>query len=666
MSLLGVPPPELELASTPAPLAVVRQYRAYYSPVELSHLVHLQALHPGQPHKHLSDHRIHLYRQLAAGYIERVANRLGLQVPSSLLALDFVKLTYSPHSPRRTIATAQKLYHRFHLHFPLVEFPYQDVSLAALLVASKLEDTLKKLRDIQVAAWQVQNLLDGGNGAGEGDPAAQEAHRPHLIGIERLILQTICFNLNLHRPLTAPASSTAAATPLSGTLNDDPLTGAGAGRDPDADSILAAASSLTTGDAFRTLFRLGAALPSLPLPLTAVAVPPTSSSEEPALKLLTRLAFLLLTDVHRTLAPLSFPPHTCAAACLWLAGYLLGAALATGRGGLEGADGRGDDEEEEPPVWEPEMEQRWAATCESDPRDLGEIAQTLLDLLISLCPPPPLSSSLTQSGNASTGSPHSSLASPSEPASANLATVAAAAGGSKPNPSATSITSDREKHLLAAGCPNAFSHPALMPSPSSSSAAAAGLSSTLGRNAAMGGAGIGTTKYLGVDELMRVKIRVRKASKRLEVEAVQEGASSGEKRPREPASTTTGPDSAIKTNVAAAAAAADEDESTVALKRSRRWTNVDAGLADVGRIRDERDLKDRIRAEERAERQQLKEADANSGLAASSTGGEGENGAQVAQVAQAATMSGMTEEEREKERRERRERLKPGSVRYRF
>lgn len=182
----------------------------------------------------------------------------------------------------------------------------------------------------------------------------------------------------------------------------------------------------------------------------------------------------------------------------------------------------------------------------------------------------------------------------------------------------------------------------------------------------MGGAGIGTTKYLGVDELMRVKIRVRKASKRLEVEAVQEGASSGEKRPREPASTTTGPDSAIKTNVAAAAAAADEDESTVALKRSRRWTNVDAGLADVGRIRDERDLKDRIRAEERAERQQLKEADANSGLAASSTGGEGENGAQVAQVAQAATMSGMTEEEREKERRERRERLKPGSVRYRF
>ena len=89
MQLVGVPDPSQPPAT--APLAVVRTFRAYYSPLELHHLVHLQAQHPqgaGQQgqgqHKQLSDHRIELYRQLAAGFIERVANRLGLQVHTSL------------------------------------------------------------------------------------------------------------------------------------------------------------------------------------------------------------------------------------------------------------------------------------------------------------------------------------------------------------------------------------------------------------------------------------------------------------------------------------------------------------------------------------------------------------------------------------------------------
>jgi hypothetical protein len=86
MQLVGVPDPSQPPAT--APLAVVRTFRAYYSPLELHHLVHLQAQHPAQAqgqgqHKQLSDHRIELYRQLAAGFIERVANRLGLQVHTS-------------------------------------------------------------------------------------------------------------------------------------------------------------------------------------------------------------------------------------------------------------------------------------------------------------------------------------------------------------------------------------------------------------------------------------------------------------------------------------------------------------------------------------------------------------------------------------------------------
>lgn len=76
----------------------------------------------------------------------------------------------------------------------------QDVSVACLLVSSKLEDTLKKLRDIQIAAFQVRAAHEGlhaGGALAEPDPAVLEADRAKLIGVERLILETISFNFNL-------------------------------------------------------------------------------------------------------------------------------------------------------------------------------------------------------------------------------------------------------------------------------------------------------------------------------------------------------------------------------------------------------------------------------------------------------------------------------------
>ncbi|KAG0659513.1 hypothetical protein C6P46_005150 [Rhodotorula mucilaginosa] len=640
MQLVGVPDPSQPPAT--APLAVVRTFRAYYSPLELHHLVHLQAQHPAQAqgqgqHKQLSDHRIELYRQLAAG-------------------------------PRRTIATAQKLYHRFHLHFSLVEFPYHDVSLAALLVASKLEDTLKKLRDIQIAAYQVSNLLEGGSGLGEGDSAAQEAHRPHLIGIERLILQTICFNLNLHRPLgpappddnDARDADNAAAARASLILLDH-----------NDDETSAAASALTTGDGFRTLFRLAASIPSLPLPLrpnptlapppplattdffalpqSQQAPAPSSSSSttvtnaaasgggggdaESDLKSLTRLAYLLLTDLHRTIAPLSYPPHTCAAACIYLAGYLLcSAAAAAAASQQQISDERAQEEEGRDggagagsgAVWDEEMEQNWAGMCESEPDDISDISQTLLDLLISLCPPPPLlaASSSSASHNPSTSSPHllisphSSLASPSESSSSltgpNSATNHNNNGKPTTTTTTTTITSEREKHLLAAGCPNAFTHPALR-SPKHS-----------------------TT----VDDLMKVKIRVRAAAA-----AAAATSKKQQQKRKDLATRDEGEEKEEEGDVGVG------DQTQVGLlKRARRWYALDRGLDDVGRIRDEKDLKERIRAEERSERHQQQQQQQ---LAA---GGGGEAGMGM----------GPTDQERERERRERRERLKPGSVRYRF
>ncbi|GAA5888972.1 hypothetical protein JCM5296_002761 [Sporobolomyces johnsonii] len=506
-------PPPAPTAPASAPLSVTRSFRPYYSPLELNQLVHLQSAArsaSSAASKQLSDQAIDSWRQLAAGYIERVANRLGF--------------------PRRTIATAQTLYHRFHLHFPLRDFAYQDVSLSALLVASKLQDTLKKLREIQIAAWQVTNILEGGTGQGEGDQAAQEQHRPHLIGIERLILQTICFNFNLHRSL-APSSSELDTATLY--------------------AVATPAPSPTSRDIFTHLVRLSHLLPP----------------SQPAVKTFTYLAFLLATDLHRTLLPLSYPPHTCAAACLWLAGFLF---VPEGGGAL------------------PPIDQGWADECESTEEDLDDIAHGILDLLIALCPSPAsaLPATTTPSQTSPSFSP-ASFPSPSEP-SLPLSTPSASSSAAAANPRQT----ERDKQLLASGIPNAFSHPHL----------------------------VGRT----VDGLTEVKIRLRSRRRDSSLPLRRGGGGGGGG-----GGELGGGDlrSAIKRRAGAdppppppppppSSAPGDEPDPTA--RAAKRWKHVSLGLSEIARMRDEAEEKDRVKAEEREEREREK-----MGLAGAGGGGVG-------------------------------------------
>ncbi|GAA5919945.1 hypothetical protein JCM1841_000061 [Sporobolomyces salmonicolor] len=486
------PPPPPPTAPSSAPLSVTRSFRPYYSPLEVNHLVQLQSVArsaSAASSKQLSEQAIDTYRQLACGYIERVANRLGF--------------------PRRTIATAQTLYHRFHLHFPLRDFAYQDVSLSALLVASKLQDTLKKLREIQIAAWQVTNILEGGTGLGEGDQAAQEQHRPHLIGIERLILQTICFNFNLHRAL-APSSS---------ELDTGALY-----------ALATPAPSPTSRDTFTHLVRLSHLLPA----------------SQPAMKAFTYLAFLLATDLHRTLLPLSYPPHTCAAACLWLAGFLF-----VPEGG--GAP---------PPIAE-----GWADECESTEEDLDDIAHGILDLLIALCPSP--ASALPATTTPSQTSPSFSPASFPSPSELSLPLSTTSASSSAANPRQT----ERDKQLFASGIPNAFSHPHLL----------------------------GPKERRTVDGLTEVKIRLR-SRRRDSLPLRRGGEGDGEQGGGDLRS-------AIKRRAGAAdppPPPPPEDEPDPTARASKRWKHVADGLSEIARMRDEAEEKDRVKAEERDEREREK------------------------------------------------------------
>ncbi|CEP11055.1 hypothetical protein [Parasitella parasitica] len=65
--------------------------------------------------------------------------------------------------PQKTISTSQALYHRFYLYYSIRDYAPQvekddcvDISVTCIFVASKIEETLKKLKDIIVAVHSVK------------------------------------------------------------------------------------------------------------------------------------------------------------------------------------------------------------------------------------------------------------------------------------------------------------------------------------------------------------------------------------------------------------------------------------------------------------------------------------------------------------------------------
>ncbi|PCH40239.1 cyclin-like protein [Wolfiporia cocos MD-104 SS10] len=177
-------------------------------------------------------------RQQACGFVEAVGARIGF--------------------PRKTIATAQNLYHRFHLFFPRKDFSYHDVCLASLYVSSKMHDTLKKPREIIMISYMVrfpELAAKSKSIAGEidMDPATVEHDRQRLLAVERLILELVCFNFTSRLP-------------------------------------------------FSYVIKLGRALG--------------------ASKSLTKLAWRLTVDSYRTLVNLQYPPHVVALGCIYLAALL--------------------------------------------------------------------------------------------------------------------------------------------------------------------------------------------------------------------------------------------------------------------------------------------------------------------------------------------------------
>ncbi|KAI9464171.1 cyclin-like protein [Boletus coccyginus] len=225
MEQQGLPPSQLPASSS-------KYHHPYFTMSEVEYLSEKQR---GK----LSATQEEKVRQQACGFLEVVGAKIGF--------------------PRRTIATAQNLFHRFHLFFPRKDFSYYDVTLAALYVSTKMHDTLKKPREILMVSYAVRfpELAAKSKTLGgevDMDPMTVEHDRQRLLAVERLILETICFNFTSKMP-------------------------------------------------FPYVFKLGRKLG--------------------ASKMLIKFAWRLAIDCHRTLVPIMYPPNTVALGCLYTSALLL-------------------------------------------------------------------------------------------------------------------------------------------------------------------------------------------------------------------------------------------------------------------------------------------------------------------------------------------------------
>ncbi|KAI9783815.1 MAG: RNA polymerase II C-terminal domain kinase beta subunit [Geoglossum umbratile] len=99
--------------------------------------------------------------------------------------------------PVRTYNTAAVYYHKFRLVHADIEYSFLDAAAAALFTACKIEDTLKKSREILCAAYNLR-LAQADHLS--PDDSHFESHSKAIIGLERLMLEASGFDFRNRYP----------------------------------------------------------------------------------------------------------------------------------------------------------------------------------------------------------------------------------------------------------------------------------------------------------------------------------------------------------------------------------------------------------------------------------------------------------------------------------
>ena len=116
-------------------------------------------------------------------------------------------------SPQRTIGTGQQLYQRFHLFYSPSDFSHHEVALASLFTSAKMNDTQKRVHDVLLASYALRypDMLPAPSSSAAAGDWVAHAHvadadvdaamlhqdQSRLLALERLLLQTACFNFRL-------------------------------------------------------------------------------------------------------------------------------------------------------------------------------------------------------------------------------------------------------------------------------------------------------------------------------------------------------------------------------------------------------------------------------------------------------------------------------------
>lgn len=112
---------------------------------------------------------------------------------------DFIlKVGFQLRLPQTTVSTACVFLHRFYMRFALKEYHYYDIAATSLFLATKCEETGRKLKDIVIAcARTAQKKPDA-----VIDEQSKDywSWRDTILYNEELLLEALCFDLIIEHP----------------------------------------------------------------------------------------------------------------------------------------------------------------------------------------------------------------------------------------------------------------------------------------------------------------------------------------------------------------------------------------------------------------------------------------------------------------------------------
>ncbi|KAI8321010.1 hypothetical protein GQ54DRAFT_245717, partial [Martensiomyces pterosporus] len=101
--------------------------------------------------------------------------------------------------PTRTTNTAQLLVHRTYIHRPATTINSTDLATACLFVAAKMEETIKKLRDILAHSYVLSSQTTEVD-AQAVPSSVTDKMRPSVLAAEQFVLDAIGFDFQTAHP----------------------------------------------------------------------------------------------------------------------------------------------------------------------------------------------------------------------------------------------------------------------------------------------------------------------------------------------------------------------------------------------------------------------------------------------------------------------------------